>query len=61
MKKEDMEIQYVDAYGNYPKNETIRVRLNNEEIITKALDDNGKTIIEAAPYGSIIAKQTRHK
>uniref|UniRef100_UPI001918F7A7 DUF2345 domain-containing protein n=1 Tax=Psychrobacter alimentarius TaxID=261164 RepID=UPI001918F7A7 len=61
IKAEDMEIQYVDAYGNSPKNEVIRILFNDEEIVIKALDDDGKAVIEAAPYGQITAQQKRHK
>ncbi len=61
MKKEDMEIRYVDAYGNSPKNETINIRFNDEEVITRELDENGKAVIKDAPYGQIAIKQKRHK
>ena len=61
MKTEDMEIQYIDAYGNSPKNQAIRIRFNDEEIITKMLDNEGKATIKAAPYGQINAKQKKRK
>ena len=56
-----MEIRYVDAYGNSPKNETINIRFNDEEVITRELDENGKAVIKDAPYGQIAIKQKRHK
>ena len=59
--KRDLEIEYVDAEGNSPANEPIRLVFNGGVKKNIVLDSAGKATLRDAPLGPVSAQQPKRK
>jgi type VI secretion system secreted protein VgrG len=58
-KKADMRVRYVDADGNVPHGEPIKLASEDGAIHNVTLDSNGKGELKNIDFGKLVADQTR--
>ncbi|CDG82652.1 rhs element Vgr domain protein [Janthinobacterium agaricidamnosum NBRC 102515 = DSM 9628] len=59
--KRDLKIEYVDADGNFLKNEPITLNFLNKQPTLLTLDKEGTATIKNAPLGPFRAEQSKRK